>query len=222
MFFDDPEQIPKIAARTNCSIFAINPNVHKFKIKNSITISPLKDKTTISIDQIREIVNVTRSKRRQDFFFIISPADVMTPEASNALLKTIEQPPEHYHFILLTKMPSALLPTVLSRSQIYFLKKPVDFTEPPKTAPQIKELAKQLLVANPRTLAELAKKISSHKPNPRQFALQILEVAIEMLFKTFCQTHQGKWLAKIPNFITAYENINQNGHVKLHLVADLC
>ncbi len=222
MFFDNPDQIPEIAARTNCSIFAINPNVHKFKIKNSIVISPLENKVTISIDQIREVVNATRSKRRKDFFFIISPADVMTPEAANALLKTIEQPPEHYHFILLTKMPSALLPTVLSRSQVYFLRKPIDFTEPPKTTPQIKNLAKQLLAAKPQDLPSLAQTIAEYKPGPRQFALQIIEAAIEMLFKTFCQTHQGKWLDKIPKFITAYENISQNGHVKLHLVADLC
>lgn len=222
MFFDNPQQIPEIAARSNCSIFAINPNVNKFKISHSTTISPLEGKSTISIKQIRDLIDATQKKRRVDHFFIISPADAMTAPAANALLKTIEQPPAHCHFVLLTKMPSLLLPTILSRAQLYYLRKPINFREAPKASPQVQKLAKQLLAASPKMLPGLAQTIASHKPNTREFALQVIETAIEMLYKTFCQTHQAKWLTKIPKFLELYNNISKNGHVKLHLVADLC
>jgi len=50
-------------------------------------------------------------------FVIIDPADAMTPEAANALLKTFEDPPAQTHFILITSAPASLLLTVRSRSQ---------------------------------------------------------------------------------------------------------
>ena len=53
---------------------------------------------------------------------IIDQADRMRPEASNALLKTIEEPPAHAVIVLLTTNASSMLPTVLSRCrQVKFL-----------------------------------------------------------------------------------------------------
>ena len=46
---------------------------------------------------------------------IVERADKMTPSAQNALLKTLEEPPEDTVFFLLTETPGALLPTVRSR-----------------------------------------------------------------------------------------------------------
>ena len=223
MFFDNPEHIPKIATRSGCSIFTVDSSAAKqFSPAHSTLISPLKDRSTISIKQIRDLIDATQRKRHNNHFFIITPADAMTEAAANALLKTIEQPPKHCHFVLLTKTPSMLLPTILSRSQLYYLRKTIDFYATPKVSAQIQTIAKKLLTASPQQLPNLATTIATHKPNNRQFALQITETAIEMLFKAFCQTHQPKWLAKIPKFITLHENLSKNGHVKLHLVADLC
>jgi len=47
--------------------------------------------------------------------FIIHEAEKMLPASSNALLKTLEEPPAGTWFLLLTTNPTALLPTVLSR-----------------------------------------------------------------------------------------------------------
>ena len=47
--------------------------------------------------------------------FIIHDAEKMLPASSNALLKTLEEPPPHTHFILLTSQPELLLPTTVSR-----------------------------------------------------------------------------------------------------------
>ena len=42
---------------------------------------------------------------------------MMTPEAFNALLKTLEEPPAHIVFILATTEPHKILPTIISRCQ---------------------------------------------------------------------------------------------------------
>lgn len=47
--------------------------------------------------------------------FIIHDAEKMLPSSSNALLKTLEEPPSDTHFILLSSNPDHLLPTILSR-----------------------------------------------------------------------------------------------------------
>jgi DNA polymerase III subunit delta' len=53
--------------------------------------------------------------------FVVEAAEAMRDESQNALLKTLEEPPEFVHLILLTSEPAALLETVASRCQ------PVDF-----------------------------------------------------------------------------------------------
>ncbi len=48
---------------------------------------------------------------------MLDPADALTPEAGNMLLKTLEEPPRNTHFILVTTLESAVLPTIVSRCQ---------------------------------------------------------------------------------------------------------
>lgn len=51
-------------------------------------------------------------------FFIIDDADKMNDAASNALLKTLEEPPPTTHIFLITSRPDSLLPTIRSRCQM--------------------------------------------------------------------------------------------------------
>ena len=71
----------------------------------------------IVVQQIRELaehaVYAPREGRRR--IFIIDPADRMNAESQNALLKTLEEPPERTLIILIASRPHALLPTVRSR-----------------------------------------------------------------------------------------------------------
>lgn len=60
--------------------------------------------------------------------FVIEAAEAMRDESQNALLKTLEEPPEFVHLILLSSQPAALLETVASRCQ------PVDFAPLPSEA----------------------------------------------------------------------------------------
>lgn len=81
-------------------------------------IVPEKDKKTIGVEDIRRLrltlYSVPGESERK--FFIINDASVMTEQAQNALLKTIEEPPEFAYFLLLASNASALLPTVRSRA----------------------------------------------------------------------------------------------------------
>lgn len=73
---------------------------------------------SISVDDIREQVNNTiMIKPYQGPYkvYIIDHADLMTPQAQNALLKTIEEPPQYAVLMLLTENAEALLPTINSR-----------------------------------------------------------------------------------------------------------
>jgi DNA polymerase-3 subunit gamma/tau len=54
--------------------------------------------------------------------YIIDEAHMMTKEAFNALLKTIEEPPKHVIFIMCTTELFKVLPTIISRSQVFELK----------------------------------------------------------------------------------------------------
>jgi DNA polymerase-3 subunit delta' len=54
--------------------------------------------------------------------YIIDEAEKLTPEAQNAILKTIEEPPEYAVIILLAENPDMLLPTILSRCVILNMK----------------------------------------------------------------------------------------------------
>lgn len=74
----------------------------------------------ISIDQIRVLVLARAAFAPHEGrakVFIIRRAEELSVSAANALLKTLEEPGQKTHFILLTAQPEALLPTILSRTQ---------------------------------------------------------------------------------------------------------
>ncbi len=76
------------------------------------------------IDDIRELIEHTKYKPNSARFkiFIIDEVHMLTKEAFNALLKTLEEPPEYVKFILATTDPLKLPPTILSRTQHFRFK----------------------------------------------------------------------------------------------------
>jgi len=73
------------------------------------------------IEDIKEIIEHTRYKPTIGRYkiFIIDEAHMLTREAENALLKTLEEPPSYVKFILATTDPLKLPATILSRTQHY-------------------------------------------------------------------------------------------------------
>lgn len=78
------------------------------------------------VDDIRELREGVRSLPYDSpkKVYIIDEAHMLTREAFNALLKTLEEPPEHVVFILATTEPEKILDTILSRCSVFHFKEP--------------------------------------------------------------------------------------------------
>jgi len=90
-------------------------------------VGRLDDKLIISVDQVRDLkkdVYIVPNESSQKAY-IVNDADSMNVNAQNAFLQILEEPPAQAVFILCTKNPAALLPTV--RSRCVELKSGVDF-----------------------------------------------------------------------------------------------
>lgn len=227
MFFDRLDQLAEIAKRTNFAIFALSPDepnlqaIIKQAFPNATIINP-SEKGKIDIAEIRQLIAGTRTKQSSRRFVIINHADTILEAAQNALLKLLEEPKNHYHFLLLTSQPSFLLPTILSRGQLFVLRKNFRLDTPPKVTSEVLELAKRLLIAQPADLYQIAAEITAKKDRARDLALSVTATAIELSYKSFFKTNNLKFLAKLPNLLQLHHNLYANGHVKLHIIADLC
>lgn len=77
------------------------------------------------VRSLREAIKLSPSKAKKKIY-IIDEAHMLTTEASNALLKTLEEPPEHVVFVLATTNPEKLLDTIRSRTTFVPFKKASD------------------------------------------------------------------------------------------------
>lgn len=94
-------------AKTNPDISHIVREKENGKLRKTLGIEPIRN--AIKDAQIRPF-NAPKK------VYIIDEGDLMTPEAQNAFLKTLEEPPEYAVFIIVVNNAASLLPTVLSRS----------------------------------------------------------------------------------------------------------
>lgn len=85
-----------------------------------IYIDKPSDRKTIGVEPIRALNDdvAIRPFYAQKKVYIINEGDILTPEAQNAFLKTLEEPPEYAVFIIIVENSSVLLPTVLSRASL--------------------------------------------------------------------------------------------------------
>src|SRR6266566_5063129 len=77
------------------------------------------------IDEIRGLRETVKYAPASSKFkiYIIDEVHMLTKEAFNALLKTLEEPPEHVKFMFATTEPEKVLPTILSRCQRFDLRR---------------------------------------------------------------------------------------------------
>jgi DNA polymerase-3 subunit delta' len=109
---------PSRTGDDSCGVCASCTRIARHVHADVLVIEP-GDNGSIRIDQIREAIERTAYRpfegRRR--IVIIDRADAVNIEAQNALLKTLEEPPETSTFVLVTSRPDVLLPTVRSRCQ---------------------------------------------------------------------------------------------------------
>jgi DNA polymerase-3 subunit delta' len=76
------------------------------------------DGASIKIDQVREANQFLQHRRLgRARVLIFDEAHLLNEQAANAMLKSVEEPPEHTHFLFITPSASQVLPTIRSRSQ---------------------------------------------------------------------------------------------------------
>ncbi len=92
---------------------AIDAGTHPDVMVLTVEVQKLKVEQTELVKQMAYLRPMMGRRR----VFIIDDAKDMTPEASNSLLKVLEEPPAFAHIILLTDSPHFLLPTIRSRCQ---------------------------------------------------------------------------------------------------------
>lgn len=109
----------RFAERMLDLIFDHHPQVIRRAHPDIVWIEPHSKSRQIGIDPIRDLIaQLSKSTYSGGWKAgVLLFADRMTQQASNALLKTLEEPTERTVLLLLTDQPQALLPTVVSRCQ---------------------------------------------------------------------------------------------------------
>ena len=92
-----------------------------FEEQRSLNIHELDAASNNSVDDIRELIDQVRIPPQVGRYkvFIIDEVHMLSQAAFNAFLKTLEEPPKYVIFILATTEKHKILPTILSRCQVY-------------------------------------------------------------------------------------------------------
>ena len=148
-----------------------------FNEQRSYNIFELDAASNNGVDHIKELMEKTRIPPQIGKYkvFIIDEVHMLSSAAFNAFLKTLEEPPQHVIFILATTEKHKILPTILSRCQIY------DFERMtvPNTINHLKMVAeKEGISYEEQALAVIAEKADGGMRD----ALSIFDQAV-----SFCQ-----------------------------------
>lgn len=142
---------------------------------------------TISVDDIRGQINgdvAIKPYSGRYKVYIVNEAGKMTTQAQNAILKTLEEPPEYAVIMLLTTNVNALLPTVLSRCVVLNMKPVADETVRKflMTQLQVPDYKAEVCVAFARGNVGRAKALASSEDfeNVKSEALSLLKYIQDM------------------------------------------
>jgi len=160
----------------------IHPDVHLIEVGS--------ERKLISVEQIRDLVSAAalRPYEGRNKVFIIDPADALSAGGSNSLLKTLEEPVRDTTFLLLTRSPDLLLPTIRSRSQAIYVGGNVQRDE--ELASEIQSLLDQFAnKKEPAALLALAAVVAGKDDVSRSMAL---------LAEILCEAAAGRPAIAIP------------------------
>lgn len=113
---------PRGVGKTSCArIFAREINDFNFTDDLSFNIFELDAASNNKVEDIRDLIDKVRIPPQSGKYkvYIIDEVHMLSKNAENAFLKTLEEPPPYIVFILATTEKNKILPTILSRCQIY-------------------------------------------------------------------------------------------------------
>lgn len=102
------------ASRNTCGHCAACAQVITKQHHAVMWLEPEKNYTLEQLEPIFNTISFSLAQE-QHYFFIIQKADMLTTACANSLLKSMEEPPNGYHFILLAERQDTILPTIRSR-----------------------------------------------------------------------------------------------------------
>lgn len=228
MQLNNTDDIEKIAPKNNFSIFEL-PEKYPFDIffKSSYHVGFQSNKDgkmsrEIKKPQIEEMLKICHNKQEESLIVVVENADKLNLEAANLALKSLEEPGENVHFVFLTRDLDGILPTIRSRANCYYLPKSEKIAQPPEADIKVFELAKQYVSADAKNLPEIVDKILKlNKDDTRQAALSVISCGIDIMYKSYLLRGNASFLHKIEQLVAAEQAIDQNGHVKLQLIANM-
>lgn len=133
------------------------PSCNAFNENASFNIIELDAASNNSVENIRTLIDQVRFQPQQGKYkiFIIDEVHMLSQAAFNAFLKTLEEPPPYAIFILATTEKHKILPTILSRCQIFDFKR----IQIPEIAAHLEGIcAREHISAEPEALHVIAQK----------------------------------------------------------------
>ena len=121
---------PRGVGKTSCARILANQingfnNDNPLNNTNNLNIYELDAASNNSVDDIRNLIDQVRYAPQAGKYkvYIIDEVHMLSNAAFNAFLKTLEEPPSYVIFILATTEKNKVIPTILSRCQIYDFKR---------------------------------------------------------------------------------------------------
>ena len=180
------------------------------------------------VDEIRELIDKVKYGTILGRYkvYIIDEVHMLSTGAFNALLKTLEEPPEHVIFILATTEPHKILPTILSRCQRYDFNKVSEYdikerlkavllNENVEYVEEAIELIVNLADGGMRDALSILEKVLAYSQNRlivedvlNIFALESKEEKIKLI-NSIINHDMGDVLSRLNNYITKGTDIKR-------------
>ena len=191
---------------TPCNVCDICESV---SLGEDVDVLEIDGASNRGIDEIRQLrsnagVRPSRSKFK---IYIIDEVHMLTPQAFNALLKTLEEPPEHVKFIFCTTDPQKIPITVLSRCQRF------DFSpvQPNEITQRLKEIAENEGVkADEKALSLLARRAAGSMRDSQSLLEQLFSfcgdsISVEEVHQLLGTTDVGR-IAELAQAMASHDS----------------
>ncbi len=120
LLFSGPDGVGKALFAKTLAAHLLKSYFHRVEKENHPDLHVVKPEGKsglFSIDTLREMIGIGHSAPFESIakVFILEDAERMQPAAANAILKTLEEPALDATFILISRAPQEMIPTILSR-----------------------------------------------------------------------------------------------------------
>jgi len=204
----------QLACKLICLVNKIEKNENRGQTLESLksgtvnVIGPESKSRRITIDGIRGAEKALRMASHSSLkkFVVINEADRMVPAASNAFLKTLEEPPQNSVLLLLTTQPEQLLTTILSRCIRISLRGGTTDWKISEEAKQFLDQLRNFFTEGRQGVSaalSLMKVFSGILSSEKSRISKGNDELLKLEVKTYKQTTEGDWLKRREDYYKA-------------------